>query len=245
MKKSLTILFALAICLSALGQSVETKPGDPSIMEVAPYQPVKKESIKDKFERIAADGNAIGVRFFYQNKQAPHFEALQSIDQDTSVAYLMEIEEYFIEALKTRLGIDAIEKIDQSKLPVDSKMIMGTPSAYTNYWKTKYKVVISFGYVLDGLVNTQNNVTAEWTCRYGMYSLSDVYEYFVDPKKGKEKSKWLANINVGAYGTSAASSSSGCDVTKLEIASQDEIMRINKEGVDNGLDLWLENKYNK
>lgn len=65
--------------------------------------------------------------------------------------------------------------------------------------------------------------STKWSCAYGLNSEVWISEYYKDPKKGKNKEKTIGSFVSSGYRVSVESSMSGCDYSKLDIASSSEI----------------------
>jgi len=129
-----------------------SRPSEPSpeIASSAPNNPVKKETFAEKVNRIAADGNKIGIlldnpHLYVKPYPASTFGTDVGL-RDTLPAYeqLESLANRLAEKLNTNYSTDIFEVVDLSKIPYREINLLGKRLA-DDWWSTKYKVLFTFG----------------------------------------------------------------------------------------------------
>ncbi len=119
---------------------------DASVASAKPEVTVKKESFKDRLNRIKTDGNKVGVLVTSKNlviNPNPFSEGITKARVMGSYGPLSDLDvlaEKTAEQLNSGFGIDVFEAVDYSKIPVKD----GKYGKMDDWWATKYKVIVFY-----------------------------------------------------------------------------------------------------
>lgn len=122
------------------------KTVDPSIASAKPEVTVKKESFKERLNRIKTDGNKVGVLVTSKNLVINPKEFPEGIKKARVMGSYGPLSNMDILAsttakeLNSGFGIDVFEAVDYSKVPVKE----GKYGKMDDWWSTKYKIIVLY-----------------------------------------------------------------------------------------------------
>jgi hypothetical protein len=117
-----------------------------SVASAKPEVTVKKESFKDRLNRIKTDGNKVGVLVTSKNlviNPNPFSEGITKARVMGSYGPLSDLDvlaKTTADQLNSGFGIDVFEAVDYSKIPVKD----GKYGKMDDWWATKYKIIVFY-----------------------------------------------------------------------------------------------------